>query len=164
MVDKSKIEQVVADTMAANADLEGIIVCDAKGKVVFGHTLAGGIKHADVAKLVVQIAASSSQLTASADKGGLKEVSIASEKGYVLIWSSSSDGHTAFIRLFHHPLPIAGNPVYHQTKSSVLFINRSVHRHIYDHRERPGGLGREGFTVWRRCIRHHFRPFDCNQF
>lgn len=85
MVDKSKIEQVVADTMAANADLEGIIVCDAKGKVVFGHTLAGGIKHADVAKLVVQIAASSSQLTASADKGGLKEVSIASEKGFVLI-------------------------------------------------------------------------------
>jgi predicted regulator of Ras-like GTPase activity (Roadblock/LC7/MglB family) len=85
VVDKSKIEQVVADTMASNADIEGIIVCDAKGKVVFGHTLAGGIKHADVAKLVVQIAGSSSQLTTAADKGGLKEVSIASEKGFVII-------------------------------------------------------------------------------
>jgi predicted regulator of Ras-like GTPase activity (Roadblock/LC7/MglB family) len=85
VVDKEKIEKVVADTMASNADIEGIIVCDAKGKVVFGHTLAGGIKHADVAKLVVQIAANSSKLTASTDKGGLKEVSIASEKGFVII-------------------------------------------------------------------------------
>ena len=85
MADKSKIEQVVADTMAANADIEGIIICDAKGKVVFGHTLAGGIKHGDVAKLVVQIAASSSQLTKATEKGGLKEVSIASEQGYVII-------------------------------------------------------------------------------
>jgi predicted regulator of Ras-like GTPase activity (Roadblock/LC7/MglB family) len=85
VVDKTKVEQVVADAMAANADIEGIIICDAKGKVVFGHTLAGGIKHGDVAKLVVQIAASSSQLTAAADKGGLKEVSIASEHGFVIV-------------------------------------------------------------------------------
>ena len=85
MVDEAKIDKVVADTMASNADIEGIIGCDATGKVVFGHTLAGGIKHADVAKLVVQIAANSSKLTASTDKGGLKEVSIASEKGFVII-------------------------------------------------------------------------------
>lgn len=85
MVDKDKIEKVVADTMASNADIEGIIICDAKGKVVFGHTLAGGIKHSDVAKLVVQIAGSSSKLTAASGKGGLKEVSIASEQGFVII-------------------------------------------------------------------------------
>ena len=85
MVDQTKIEQVVQDTMAANADLEGIVICDAKGKVLFGHTISGGTKHADVADLAVKIAANSSQLSAGLDKGGLKEVSIASDNGFIII-------------------------------------------------------------------------------
>ena len=85
MVDKAKIEQVVQDTMAANADLEGIVICDAKGAVIFGHTISGGIKHSDVANLAVKIAANSSQLSAGLDKGGLKEVSIASDNGFIVI-------------------------------------------------------------------------------
>ncbi|TET10862.1 MAG: hypothetical protein E3J86_04630 [Candidatus Thorarchaeota archaeon] len=85
MVDQSKIEQIVSDTMAANADLEGIIICDAKGKVLFGHTLSAGTKHSDIATLAVQIAANSSQLSAGLDKGGLKEVSIASDSGFIVI-------------------------------------------------------------------------------
>jgi predicted regulator of Ras-like GTPase activity (Roadblock/LC7/MglB family) len=85
MVDQAKIEQVVQKTMAANADLEGIVICDAKGKVVFGHTISGGTKHSDVADLAVKIAANSSQLSAGLDKGGLKEVSIASDHGFIII-------------------------------------------------------------------------------
>jgi len=85
MVDKAKIEKIVTETMANNADLQGIIVCDAKGSVLFGHTITGGIKHEDVASLAVKIAANSSQLTAGLDKGGLKEVNIASDHGYVII-------------------------------------------------------------------------------
>ena len=85
MVKKEDIEKTVAETMAANPDLEGIIVCDLKGNVLFGHTLSGGIKHEDVAKLVVKIAGDSSQLARELDKGGLKEVSIASEKGYTIV-------------------------------------------------------------------------------
>ena len=76
MVDKTKIEQVVADTMAANENLEGIVVCNAKGEVLFGHTIAAGVKHADVASLAVKIASNSSQLAGGLDKGGLKEVSL----------------------------------------------------------------------------------------
>jgi predicted regulator of Ras-like GTPase activity (Roadblock/LC7/MglB family) len=85
MVDQAKIERVVQETMAANADLEGIVICDAKGKVVFGHTISGGTKHSDVADLAVKIAANSSQLSAGLDKGGLKEVSIASDHGFIII-------------------------------------------------------------------------------
>ena len=85
MVDQAKIEQVVTETMAADADLEGIVICDAKGKVLFGHIISGGTKHSDVANLAVQIAANSSQLSASLDKGGLKEVSIASDNGFIII-------------------------------------------------------------------------------
>jgi predicted regulator of Ras-like GTPase activity (Roadblock/LC7/MglB family) len=85
MVDKTKIEEIVTETMANNADLQGVIVCDAKGNVLFGHTITGGIKHEDVASLAVKIAANSSQLTAGLDKGGLKEVNIASDHGYVII-------------------------------------------------------------------------------
>jgi len=85
MVDQAKIEEIVTETMANNADLQGIIVCDAKGKVLFGHTITGGIKHEDVASLAVKIAGNSSQLTAGLDKGGLKEVNIASDHGFVII-------------------------------------------------------------------------------
>ena len=85
MVDKTKIEEIVTETMANNADLQGVIVCDAKGKVLFGHTITGGIKHEDVASLAVKIAANSSQLTAGLDKGGLKEVNIASDHGFMII-------------------------------------------------------------------------------
>jgi len=85
MVDQAKIEQIISDTMAANADLEGIVICDAKGKVLFGHTIRGGTKHSDIASLAVQIAANSSQLSAGLDKGGLKEVSIASDNGFIVI-------------------------------------------------------------------------------
>ncbi|MFW9833340.1 MAG: hypothetical protein ACFFEK_05045 [Candidatus Thorarchaeota archaeon] len=85
MVDKDKIEQVVQETMSANADLEGIVICDAKGNVLFGHTISGGTKHADIANLSVKIAANSSQLSAGLDKGGLKEVSIASDHGFIII-------------------------------------------------------------------------------
>ena len=60
MVDKAKIQEIVSDTMAANADIQGMIVCDAKGQVIFGHTLSGGVNHDDVAKLVVKISAASS--------------------------------------------------------------------------------------------------------
>lgn len=84
-MDKAKLEKIVSETMAANADIQGMIVCDAKGKVLFGHAITGDIKFPDVAKLVVQIASNSSQLANGLDKGGLKEVSIASEKGFVLI-------------------------------------------------------------------------------
>jgi predicted regulator of Ras-like GTPase activity (Roadblock/LC7/MglB family) len=85
VVDKAKIETVVAQTMAANADIQGIIVCDDKGKVLFGHTITAGIKHADVASLAVKIAANSSQLVGAFEKGSLKEISIASEKGFVIV-------------------------------------------------------------------------------
>lgn len=85
MVNQEKMETIVAETMAGNADLQGMIICDAKGKVLFGHTITGGIKHSDVADLAVKIAANSSQLAAGLDKGGLKEVSIASDQGYIII-------------------------------------------------------------------------------
>jgi predicted regulator of Ras-like GTPase activity (Roadblock/LC7/MglB family) len=85
MVNQEKMEAIVAEAMAGNADLQGIIICDAKGKVLFGHTITGGIKHSDVADLAVKIAANSSQLAAGLDKGGLKEVSIASDQGYIII-------------------------------------------------------------------------------
>jgi predicted regulator of Ras-like GTPase activity (Roadblock/LC7/MglB family) len=85
MVNQEKMEAIVAETMAGNADLQAIIICDAKGKVLFGHTITGGIKHSDVAELAVKIAANSSQLAAGLDKGGLKEVSIASDQGYIII-------------------------------------------------------------------------------
>lgn len=85
MVNQAKIEGIVAETMASNVDLQGIIICDAKGKVLFGHTITGGIKHSDVADLAVKIAANSSQLAAGLDKGGLKEVSIGSDHGYIII-------------------------------------------------------------------------------
>ncbi|MGQ4870641.1 MAG: hypothetical protein ACP6IT_02250 [Candidatus Thorarchaeota archaeon] len=85
MVDKAKIEKIVADVMAANADIQGIVVCDAKGNVIFGHTITGDVKHAEVAKLAVKIAANSAQLVSGLDQGGLKEVTIASEKGLVVI-------------------------------------------------------------------------------
>jgi predicted regulator of Ras-like GTPase activity (Roadblock/LC7/MglB family) len=84
-VDEGKVKQVIADTMAANENLEGIVVCDAKGKVIFGHTISGGIKHADVANLAVKIAGNSSQLSSGLDKGGLKEVSVAADNGYIVI-------------------------------------------------------------------------------
>ncbi len=79
------IEPVVQETMSANADLEGIVICDAKGKVLFGHTVSAGTKHSDVANLAVKIAGNSSQLSAGLDKGGLKEVSIASDNGFIVI-------------------------------------------------------------------------------
>jgi predicted regulator of Ras-like GTPase activity (Roadblock/LC7/MglB family) len=85
MVNQEKMEAIVAETMAGNVDLQGIIICDAKGKVLFGHTITGGIKHSDVAELAVKIAANSSQLAAGLDKGGLKEVSVASDQGYIII-------------------------------------------------------------------------------
>ncbi len=85
MVDKAKVESIVADVMAANADIQGIVVCNAKGEVIFGHTITEDIKHADVAKLAVKIAGDSAELVAGLDQGGLKEVTIASEKGLVVI-------------------------------------------------------------------------------
>jgi predicted regulator of Ras-like GTPase activity (Roadblock/LC7/MglB family) len=85
VVDKSKIETVVAQTMAANADIQGIIVCDEKGKVLFAHTITGGVKHNDVAALAVKIAANSSQLVGALDKGTLKEISIGSDKGFIIV-------------------------------------------------------------------------------
>ena len=85
MVDKAKIQEIVSETMAATADIQGMIVCDAKGQVIFGHTLSDGINHDDVAKLVVKISATSSSLTAGIDKGGLKEVSIAADEGYIVV-------------------------------------------------------------------------------
>ncbi len=85
MVDKAKIEKIVADTMAANTDLEGIVVCEPTGKVIFGHMIAGGIRHVDVAGLAVKIAADASQLVKTLEKGGLREVTIASELGVVVI-------------------------------------------------------------------------------
>jgi predicted regulator of Ras-like GTPase activity (Roadblock/LC7/MglB family) len=85
MVDTAKIQQVVTDTMSSNPDIEGMIVCNAKGEVIFGHTITASIKHEDVAKLVVQISANSSALSGGIDKGGLKEVSIAADQGYVII-------------------------------------------------------------------------------
>jgi predicted regulator of Ras-like GTPase activity (Roadblock/LC7/MglB family) len=86
MVDEAKIKEIISETMAATPDIQGIIVSDAKGKVIFGHTVSAGVKHSDVASLVVQIAANSSQLAAGIDKGGLKEVSIAAEQGYIVIF------------------------------------------------------------------------------
>ncbi|MHA1959187.1 MAG: hypothetical protein ACW99U_03105 [Candidatus Thorarchaeota archaeon] len=85
MVDKAKIEKIVADTMAANADIEGIVVCDSKAKVTFGHTVMAGVKHSEIADLAVKIAANSSGLAGKLDKGGLNEVSIASEKGFIIV-------------------------------------------------------------------------------
>ncbi len=85
MVDDAKIKDIVAETMADNTDIEGMIVCDAKGKVVFGHTITDDIKHNSVADLAVQIATNSSKLAAGIDKGGLKEVSISAEQGYIMI-------------------------------------------------------------------------------
>jgi predicted regulator of Ras-like GTPase activity (Roadblock/LC7/MglB family) len=71
--------------MAANADIQGIVVCDAKSKVLFAHTITGDIKHSEVADLAVKIAANSATLSTSVDKGGLNEVSIASENGFIII-------------------------------------------------------------------------------
>jgi len=85
MVDKAKIEQIVSETMSANADIQGIVVCDSKGDVIFGHTISEGVDHEGVAKLVVKISGNSSQLTAGIDMGGLKELTIAAEQGYVFI-------------------------------------------------------------------------------
>ena len=53
--------------------------------MIFGHTVSAGVNHDSVSNLVVQIAANSSQLAAGIDKGGLKEVSIAAEQGYIVI-------------------------------------------------------------------------------
>jgi predicted regulator of Ras-like GTPase activity (Roadblock/LC7/MglB family) len=85
MVDKTKIESIVAETMASNADIQGVIVCDSKGKVIFGHTITADVQHPRVAELAVKISATSAQLAAGVDKGGLKEVSIAADQGLVLI-------------------------------------------------------------------------------
>ena len=85
MVDKAKIQEIVSETMANNADIQVMIVCDAKGEVIFGHTLSDAVNHSDVSKLVVKISANSSSLTAGIDKGGLKEVSIAADEGYIVI-------------------------------------------------------------------------------
>lgn len=85
VVDKSKIEKVVAQTMAANADIQGMIVCDDKGKVLFAHTITAGIKHTDVAALAVKISANSSQLVGALDKGTLREISIASDRGFIIV-------------------------------------------------------------------------------
>lgn len=85
VADEETIKQVISETMAANENLEGIVVCDAKGKVIFGHTISGGIKHSDIAELAVKIAGDSSRLTSGLDKGGLKEVSIAADVGFIVI-------------------------------------------------------------------------------
>ncbi|MCF2135714.1 MAG: roadblock/LC7 domain-containing protein [Candidatus Thorarchaeota archaeon] len=85
MVDKAKIENIVAEVMAANADIQGIVVCDAKGKVIFGHTVTEDVNQTEVAKLAVKIAGNSAQLVSGLEQGGLKEVTIASEKGLVVI-------------------------------------------------------------------------------
>ncbi len=85
MVDKAKIEQIVSETMGANAEIQGIVVCDAKGKVIFGHTISDGVNQDDIAKLIVKISVNSSQLVAGIDMGGLKEMTIAAEQGYVFI-------------------------------------------------------------------------------
>jgi predicted regulator of Ras-like GTPase activity (Roadblock/LC7/MglB family) len=84
-VDQENIKQVIADTMDANENLEGIVVCDAKGKVIFGHTISGAIKQSDIANLAVKIAGNSSQMASGLDKGGLKEVSIAADSGFIVI-------------------------------------------------------------------------------
>ncbi len=85
MVDNSKIEKIVAETMAANPDIQGMIVCDAKGKVIFGHTLTGDVKQAEISTQAVKIVTSAAQLLTGIDKGALKEVSITAEKGIVII-------------------------------------------------------------------------------
>ncbi|TFG12557.1 roadblock/LC7 domain-containing protein [Candidatus Thorarchaeota archaeon] len=86
MVDKTKIKDIVAETMSEYPDIEGIIVCDANGDVVFGHTIAGGVKHKEVAEHVVNISSDSSKLTNAIDKGGLKEVSISADDGFIIIF------------------------------------------------------------------------------
>lgn len=85
MVDKAKIEKVVADTMAANVDIQGIIVCDAKANVMFAHTITADVDHSEIADLAVKITANSALLSTKLDKGQLSEISIASEKGFILI-------------------------------------------------------------------------------
>ncbi len=85
MVDKAKIEKVVAETMAANVDIQGIIVCDAKANVMFAHTITADVDHSEIADLAVKIAANSALLSTKLDKGQLNEISIASEKGFILI-------------------------------------------------------------------------------
>ncbi|TFG10979.1 hypothetical protein EU538_00135 [Candidatus Thorarchaeota archaeon] len=85
MVDESKIKTIVADTMAANADIQGMIVCDAEGNVVFGHTITGDIKHSEVANLAVKIASNSAQMVTGLEKGGLNEITITADKGLIII-------------------------------------------------------------------------------
>jgi hypothetical protein len=85
MIDKAKIEAIVAQTMAASADIQGMIVCDAKGKVLFGHTITGDIRHPEIAELAVKISATSAQLVAGVDKGGLKEIDLTADQGLVMI-------------------------------------------------------------------------------
>ncbi|MFO7836123.1 MAG: roadblock/LC7 domain-containing protein [Candidatus Thorarchaeota archaeon] len=85
MVDEAEIQEIVAETMASNPVIEGMVACNADGEVIFGHTLSDSIKHKKVADLVVKLSSLSSQLSGTVDKGELKEVSITSEGGYVII-------------------------------------------------------------------------------
>ncbi len=85
MVDEGRIEEIVAETMTSNVVIEGMVACNAEGEVIFGHTLSDSIEHKKVANLVVKLSSLSSQLSGTVDKGELKEVSITSEEGYVII-------------------------------------------------------------------------------
>ncbi|MBS3793383.1 MAG: hypothetical protein KGY80_00585 [Candidatus Thorarchaeota archaeon] len=85
MVDEGRVEEIIAETMSENAVIEGMVACNAEGEVIFGHTLSDSIKHKKVADLVVKLSSFSSQLSGTVDKGELKEVSITSESGYVII-------------------------------------------------------------------------------
>ncbi|TXT56650.1 MAG: hypothetical protein BAJATHORv1_20240 [Candidatus Thorarchaeota archaeon] len=86
VVSKNKIEEIVAETMANHPEIEGMIVCNAEGEVLFGHTLSATIMHKEVAEFVVKISTNSSQLVNGLDQGGLKEIDISAETGFVMIF------------------------------------------------------------------------------
>ncbi len=82
---ESRIRELVAETMDKIPEIEGIVVSNLQGKVLFGHTLDAAIDQNEIARLSLRMAQDAASLSRTTDKGGLKEINISSEQGFLLI-------------------------------------------------------------------------------
>ncbi|MHA1270739.1 MAG: hypothetical protein ACTSPY_13180 [Candidatus Helarchaeota archaeon] len=84
MVDKEKIESALATIMDQIPEVEGLIAADFDGNVITGQTLTE-MDHKKIMENTLKVIESIKTLGGNLEKGGISEVRLTLEEGFVLV-------------------------------------------------------------------------------